>query len=103
MGELEEQSVKEAGLVVAARVEHPKHGLGTVQSFQGATHGHPTYADGMPLKVKIAFDNGQTHAYKTLGLSLASIESYHNLRVVQATPDQPPSAAPASATATLTS
>ena len=25
--------------------------------------GHPLYADGTPLKVKIAFDDGQTHAY----------------------------------------
>ena len=41
---------------------------------QGATMGHPLYADGTPLKVKIAFDDGQTHEYKRA--------SWHKLRVV---------------------
>ena len=36
--------------------------------------GHPVYADGTPLKVKIAFDDGQTHEYKRA--------SWHKLRVV---------------------
>ena len=40
-----------------------------VQSFQGATVGHPLYADGTPLKVKVAFDDGQTHEYKTVTLT----------------------------------
>ena len=41
---------------------------------QGATMGHPLYAAGTPLKVRIAFDDGQTHEYKTA--------SWHKLRVV---------------------
>ena len=97
----EEESMQGAGLVVGARIEHPKHGLGVVQSFQGATQGHPMYADGTPLKVKIAFDDGQTHEYKTA--------SWHKLIVVEeaaatgsaapasAAPSSAPSAAPASA------
>ena len=40
------------------------------------------YADGTPLKVKIAFDDGQTHEYKTA--------SWHKLRVVPGTAYQPP-------------
>ena len=52
-----------------------------VQSFRGATVGHPMYADGTPLKVKIAFDDGQTHEYKTA--------SWHKLRVVPGTAYQP--------------
>ena len=44
--------------------------------------GHPLYADGTPLKVKIAFDDGQTHEYKTA--------SWHKLRVVGYQPPEPP-------------
>jgi hypothetical protein len=89
--QLEVQTMENAGLTVGARVEHPKHGQGIVQSFQGATNGHPLYADGTPLKVKIAFDSGETHAYKTA--------SWHKLRVIQVAPAQQTAAAPASAPA----
>ena len=75
LSEGESSRVAQAGLVAGARVEHPKHGFGMVQSFQGATMGHPLYADGTPLKVKVAFDDGQTHEYKTA--------SWHKLRVVR--------------------
>ena len=44
--------------------------------------GHPLYADGTPLKVKIAFDDGQTHEYKRA--------SWHKLRVVGYQPPEPP-------------
>jgi len=59
------------GLVVFARVEHAKHGHGTVQHIAGA--------DDLTLKltkVKVAFDSGQTHEYKGGSLD--------KLRVVQA-------------------
>ena len=50
--------------------------------------GHPLYADGTPLKVKIAFDDGQTHEYKTA--------SWHKLRVVGYQPPEPPARSAAS-------
>ena len=52
------------GLVVGNRVEHAKHGKGTVSSANGRTNNHPVYADGTPLGVLIEFDNGETHSYK---------------------------------------
>ena len=81
----ESSHVTQAGLTAGARVEHAKHGLGMVQSFQGATMGHPLYADGTPLKVKVAFDDGQTHEYKTT--------SWHKLRVVHPAESEAQSAA----------
>ena len=46
------------GLVVGARIEHGKHGQGGVQYISGAELGLKH------TKVKVAFDNGQTHEYK---------------------------------------
>ena len=66
--------VKARGLSRGLRLEHPKHGLGVLQSLQGATAGHQLYADGTPLKIKVAFDDGQTREYKP--------PSWHELRVV---------------------
>ena len=45
-------------MVVGARVEHTKHGLGVVQHIFGAE------LDPKHVKVKVAFDNGQTHEFK---------------------------------------
>ena len=45
-------------MVVGARVEHGKHGLGVVQHIFGAE------LDPKHVKVKVAFDNGQTHEFK---------------------------------------
>ena len=42
-------------MVVGARIEHAKHGHGTVQHIDLEAK-HP--------KVKVAFDNGETHEYK---------------------------------------
>jgi len=58
-----ETSDKVEGLSVGNRVEHAKHGLGWVSSANGSTNNHPVYADGTPLGVLIAFDNGETHSY----------------------------------------
>ena len=52
------------GLVAGNRVEHAKHGKGTVSSANGRSTNHPGYADGSPLGVLIEFDNGETHSYK---------------------------------------
>ena len=52
--DLEEHTkVQKAGLMVGTRVKHEKHGLGQVTSLQGATSGHPMYADGTPLNADV--------------------------------------------------
>ena len=45
-------------MVVGARVEHSKHGLGVVQHIFGAE------LEPKHVKVKVAFDSGQTHEFK---------------------------------------
>ena len=42
-------------MVVGARIEHAKHGHGTVQHID---------LEAKQPKVKVAFDNGETHEYK---------------------------------------
>ncbi len=70
----EHTKVQKAGLAVGTRVQHDKHGRGQVTSLQGATSGHPMYADGTPLKVFVEFEKGETHGYKT--------NSWHKLKPV---------------------
>ena len=71
-------------MAVGSRVEHAKHGLGTVRSSTkphpnpnpnpspnpnpnqvssaiGASKKDPVHADGTPLGVLVDFDNGETH------------------------------------------
>ena len=73
-------------MVVGARVEHSKHGLGVVQHIFGAE------LDPKHVKVKVAFDNGQTHELK--GAALEKLLVGGELSVTNPNPNPNPNPDP---------